>query len=226
VIPKNVGCCGAIHHHAGHTAGARRFVRHNIDLFVPKTSGKPTVDFIVNAIAGCGAALRHCDHLMRDDKNYADRAKQFAGICRDISEVLVEMKLAPPAHKLKRTVTYHHACHLAHAQKVTNPPLQLLRMIEGLNIVPLAEADYCCGAAGTYNLTQPEMARELADRKIRHIQETGATHCVTGNVGCAMQIQSEADRLKVQLKTVHPITLLHEAYFGDGVSHNPDVPLH
>jgi glycolate oxidase iron-sulfur subunit len=226
VIPKGIACCGAIHHHNGHTAGAQGFMRKNIDLFVPKATGKPVVDYVVNAIAGCGAALRDCDHLMRHDAQYAQRAEQFAAISRDISEVLVDMRLAPPQHKLERTVTYHHACHLAHAQKVTNPPLQLLRMIDGLTIVPLVEADYCCGAAGTYNLTQPQMARELADRKIRHIQETGASYCVTGNVGCAMQIQSEADRLKVKLKAVHPVALLHEAYFGDGVSHNPDVPLH
>ena len=112
-------------------------------------------------------------------------------------------------------VTYHDACHLAHAQGVTDPPRNLLNTIEGLKVVALPESDMCCGAAGTYNLAQPRMARSLAERKIKHILATDATTCVTGNVGCAMQIQSEADRLGHALKVVHPVTLLHEAYFGD-----------
>jgi glycolate oxidase iron-sulfur subunit len=120
----------------------------------------------------------------------------------------------PPSHKLDRTVTYHHACHLAHAQKVTEPPLELLGWIDGLTVVSLAEADMCCGAGGTYNLTQPDMARQLAERKLGHIKDSGANICVAGNVGCAMQIQSEADRLGMPLTVEHTVALLHEAYFG------------
>jgi glycolate oxidase iron-sulfur subunit len=160
--------------------------------------------------------LRHTHELLRDDAQYAQRAKTLSGITRDISEVLAELLVEAPPNPVDRTVTYHHACHLAHAQKVTEPPLQLLHRIDKLKIESLAEADMCCGAAGTYNLTQPHMARQLAERKIKHIEQTGASVCITGNVGCAMQIQSEAERLGIPFETRHPVELLHEAYFGNG----------
>ncbi|MDB5323549.1 MAG: lutA 2, partial [Phycisphaerales bacterium] len=99
-------------------------------------------------------------------------------------------------------------------QKVTAPPRKLLAKIPGLKLVPLAESDMCCGAAGTYNLTQPAMASDLAGRKIRHIQATGASVCATGNVGCAMHISSEADARGKALEVVHPVELLHRAVFG------------
>lgn len=214
IVPRGQACCGAIHHHAGDSHGAQRLVRRNIDLFVPPGKDKPVVDYIVNTISGCGASLKHADHLLRDDPDYAERAKVFASINRDVSELLVQLKPAPPKRKLERTVTYHHACHLAHAQKVTSQPLALLSWIPGLKVVSLPEADICCGAAGTYNLTEPQMAKALAERKINNIEQTGAATVVTGNVGCAMQIQSEADRLGTPLTTAHPVSLLYEAYFG------------
>ena len=218
LVPPTQACCGAIHHHNQRTEKARRLLRRNIDVFTPQGADGTKVDYVVNAIAGCGAALREAGHMLRDDPKYADRATDFAGKVRDISEVLVELQPNPPSHKVERTVTYHHACHLAHAQKVTAPPLELLGWIEGLTVAPLTEADMCCGAGGTYNLSQPEMARQLAERKIDCIQETGAQVCVTGNIGCAMQIQSEADRLGVPLQVAHPVALLHAAYFGDNGS--------
>ena len=111
-------------------------------------------------------------------------------------------------------MTYHDACHLAHAQKVTAPPRALLASVPGLKLVPLPESDMCCGAAGTYNLTQPEMCTDLAARKLRNIAATGAAVCATGNVGCAMQIQSEADARGQALRVVHPVEILHRAVFG------------
>jgi glycolate oxidase iron-sulfur subunit len=213
IVPSTQACCGAIHHHAGDAHGAEELAKRNLDAFLP-TNG-PQVDFIINNIAGCGAMLKDYAHLLRDDAHEAQRAQQFVDKCRDISEVLLELNLPPSPRELSRTVTYHHACHLAHAQKVVDPPLQLLRGIRGLKIVPLVEADMCCGAAGTYNLTEPAMARDLAERKIRHIQNTGARIAITSNVGCAMQIQSEADRLGVELHVTHPVSLLHEAYLGE-----------
>ena len=190
---------------------AEAFARTNIDVFL---SDPPGVDFIVNNIAGCGAMLKDYPHLLRDDPGYAQKSQQFAGRVRDISELFTEVQLPPPAHQIDQTVTYHDACHLAHAQKITSQPRQLLNTIPGLKVIPLVESDMCCGAAGTYNLSQPEMARQLAARKIDHISNTGAKICVTGNVGCAMQIQSEANHLGVDLEVVHPVTLLHQAYFG------------
>ncbi|MCX5659354.1 MAG: heterodisulfide reductase-related iron-sulfur binding cluster [Planctomycetota bacterium] len=214
VVPRSLGCCGAIHHHGGRVHAAEDFAKANIDALFPNGTDKPIADYIVNNIAGCGAMLRDYAHLLRDDPAYAAKAKAFTARVRDISEILVEFKPTPPTREMSRTVTYHDACHLAHAQKVTAPPRQMLSWIPGLKVIPLPEADMCCGAAGTYNLTQPAMARDLAVRKLEAIKRTGATTCVTGNVGCAMQIQSEADRMGMKLKVVHPVTLLHEAYFG------------
>lgn len=211
VAPVAQRCCGAIHHHNGYQEPAAELARRNIDAFLP-LAGKP-VDFIATNIAGCGAMLRDYDVLLRDDAAYRDRAKIFASKVRDISEVLIELGLPKPANPIEQTVTYHDACHLAHAQKVTGAPRQLLKSIPGLKLVPLPESDMCCGAAGTYNLTQPEMATRLAERKLANVGLTGCTICVSGNVGCALHIQSQADATGKTLNVVHPIELLHRAMF-------------
>jgi len=215
IVPKTQGCCGAIHHHAGEIHGAEEMARRNIDAFFPEGGNQPKIDFLINNISGCGAMLKDYAHLLRDDAAYAGRAENLVAKTRDISQLLVDLKPVPPTRRLERTVTYHDACHLAHGQKVTAPPRELLAMIPGLKIVTLRESDMCCGAAGTYNLTQPAMARDLAERKIGHIRDTGAKTCVTGNVGCAMQIQSEAARLMADFQVTHPVSLLYEAYFGE-----------
>jgi len=212
-ISRQQACCGAIHHHSGEWEPAKAFARRNIDAMLP--ASKPGVDRITTTIAGCGAMLRDYAHLLRDDPQYADRAVEFSAKVRDISEVLAELGLPEMKHPVNKTVTYHDACHLAHAQKVTSPPRKLLASIPGLKLVPLSESDMCCGAAGTYNLTQPAMASDLAERKLKHIENTGAAICATGNVGCAMHIQSEASARKKDIQIVHPVELLHQAVFGD-----------
>ncbi|HAI14488.1 MAG TPA: hypothetical protein DCM28_22475 [Phycisphaerales bacterium] len=211
VVPRKSTCCGAIHHHAGEDKGARDFARQNIKAFLGL---KKTPQYIVNNIAGCGAGLREFDHLLRDDAKYAEKAVDFVSRVRDVCELIDELDPPTPSHPVNKTITYHHACHLLHAQKAGDPPLRLLNRVMGLKIVPLEEADFCCGAAGTYNLTQPEMAMQLAERKIRNIQESGASIVVMSNVGCAMQIASEAKRLGVTLTTEHPVEILHRAYVG------------
>ena len=225
VAPKQ-DCCGAIHHHAGDAHTAEAMAIGNINAFGKDALGKlgisdlPEhatgigVDYIVNNIAGCGAMLKDYDHLLRDDKTYADKGKEFSARSQDICQILLKLNPQKPTRKLDRTITYHHACHLKHAQKAGDPPLELLSWIDGLKMVALPESDMCCGAAGTYNLSQPEMAQELAERKIGHIQSTQATIVAMGNVGCAMQVASESKRMGVDLQVVHPVTLLHEAYFG------------
>ena len=213
VTPRAQTCCGAIHHHNGAHAPAEGFARRNLDAFLPP--GSPTPDFIATNIAGCGAMLREYDVLLRDQAEHRGRARSFAGRVRDITEVLLELNLpAKLKHPVHETVTYHDACHLAHAQKVTAPPRQLLSAIPGLKLVPLPESDMCCGAAGTYNLQHPVMATELAGRKLCNIATTGAATCATGNVGCALQIGSEAASRGQPLRVVHPVELLHRSVFG------------
>lgn len=220
VVPRSQVCCGAIHHHGGEDERARALAAANLRAFAAGPEGR-AMDCVVTAIAGCGAALREYDHLLRHEAAHGAAVADFTGRVRDISELLAEL-LADggtiPPQAIERTVTYHDACHLLHAQGVGDPPRQVLAAIRGLKVVPLAESDICCGAAGTYNLSQPAMATELAERKLRHIDATGATTCVTGNVGCAMQIASEARRLNMRLKLMHPVELLHEAFFGPGFS--------
>ena len=211
-VPRAQSCCGAIHHHNGQHDPAAEMARRNIDAFCP-TRGAG-VDWIVTDIAGCGAMLRDYPHLLRDDPVYAQRAIEFASKVRDISEMLLELPLPEPRHAIAMKATYHDACHLAHAQKVTAAPRALLAKIPGLTLLPLPENDMCCGAAGTYNLEQPEMSTRLAHRKLTNITTTGAELCITGNVGCAMQIQSQAIAEGRKLKVMHPVELLHAAVFG------------
>jgi len=226
LVPTGQQCCGAIHHHGGAVGPALRMAKANIDAMLP-VDGEG-VDLIVTNVAGCGAMLKDYDHLLRDDPDYADRAKLFVQRLRDISEALVELSSPPPPQdqNLNLTATYHDACHLLHAQRVQSEPESLLAQVPGLELIPLAERDMCCGAAGTYNLAQPQMARQLAERKLRKIQETGARLCITANAGCAMQIQSEARRLAIPLDVKHPVSVLHDACFGQGTptAANPSEP--
>ena len=212
IAPPAQACCGAIHHHNGAHPPAVELARRNIDTFLPEQG--PAVDFIATNIAGCGAMLREYDLLLRDDPKYAARAKQFAARVRDISEVLLMLGLPEMKHPVSATATYHDACHLAHAQKVVAAPRKLLAAVPGLKLVPLPESDLCCGAAGTYNLTQPEMSGQLARRKLENVESTGASICITGNVGCAIQIQSQADAAGKKLAVLHPVEVLHRAVFG------------
>ncbi len=199
VVPPDQACCGAIHHHSGDSQTARAFARRNTEAFAG-------VDFVVTAVAGCGAMMQEYPHLL------GHVGSQLT--VKDISVALDELGMPRPRHALQLTVAYHDACHLAHAQRIVDPPRNLLGMIDGLTLAPLPESDMCCGAAGTYNLTQPAMARSLGERKIRHILRTGAAACVTGNAGCALQIAATARRMGVDLELIHPVSLLHRAVFG------------
>ena len=207
LVPHAQVCCGAIHNHGGAHDGAQELARRNIDAFEGAA-------IIVANVAGCGAMLREYDVLLRDDPRYAERARAFVARVRDVSEALLDLGLPTMKHAIDATVTYHDACHLAHGQRVTAPPRALLARIPGLTLVALPESDMCCGAAGTYNLEHPEMATSLANRKLDNVASTGAPVCATGNVGCAMHLQSQADARGQRIAVLHPIELLHRAVFG------------
>jgi glycolate oxidase iron-sulfur subunit len=214
VTPRAQRCCGAIPHHNGDHQTALELARRNIDAFFPPGGREP--DFICSTIAGCGAALREYDALLRDDPAYAQRARRFASSVRDITEVLLELGVNEHLKlPVTATATYHDACHLLHAQKVASAPRALLAAVPGLKMIPLPESDMCCGAAGTYNLTHPEMAGALAERKLVHIESTGAQLCVTGNVGCALHIASSAAGRGIVVRVEHPVTVLHRSAFGE-----------
>jgi glycolate oxidase iron-sulfur subunit len=207
VVPRTQACCGAIHYHSGVEEPALAFARQNIKAFDPDE-----FDAIIVNAAGCGAMLKDYAHLLPPAEH--DAAARFVGKVRDISEFLVQLGPIPPAHPLRMQVTYHDACHLCHGQQIRTQPRQLLGMIPGLELVPLEDSELCCGAAGTYNLTQPEMSERLGRRKMDHIAATGADIVATGNIGCILQIARKIKERGSPMKVVHPVDLLDQAYRG------------
>jgi len=213
ITPGTQNCCGSLHAHNGEWESARELARKQIDQFPPEN-----FDAIITNAGGCGSHLKHYHALLADDPDYADRAVLWDKKVKDIHEWLMEIGIqSPPVLNQSlltsaATVTYHESCHLCHGQKITTQPRQLLRAIPGLKLVELPESSWCCGSAGIYNLVQPEMANELLERKIKHIKSTGAEVVATGNPGCLLQIINGAKQEGLNLRVVHPITLLAEAY--------------
>jgi glycolate oxidase iron-sulfur subunit len=207
--PARQVCCGALYLHAGARRAALECARRTIDTFPASLEA-----ILVNA-AGCGAMLKQYGDLLADDPAYAARAHAFSAKVRDVTEFLAAIDLEPPTHPVRARVTYHDACHLAHGQGVRQAPRQLLRKIPGLELVELADADTCCGSAGSYNLTEPEMARRLGARKAENVRATSATCVAAANPGCVMQIQAALRRGGSEVVVRHPIELLDEAYGGE-----------
>ncbi len=185
VTPAGQACCGALDAHSGNLDRARSFARRNIELF----EAQDDLDAIIINAAGCGSTLKEYGQLLADDPDWADRAAAFSRKVRDLSEFLPG-KLAFQNPGFQVPTTLHDACHLAHAQRITDPPRALVRAVAGDHYVALREADVCCGSAGSYNLTEPEMAARLQQRKIDNILATGAEIVVTTNPGCILQIEA------------------------------------
>jgi glycolate oxidase iron-sulfur subunit len=205
VIPPTQACCGAIHYHSGVEEPALELARRNLAAFP-----LDEVDAIIVNAAGCGAMLKDYAHILPAAEH--DAAERFTAKVKDISEFLMALGPIPPRNPLPMKVTYHDACHLCHAQQIRSQPRALLAMIPGLQLVPLEESEICCGAAGTYNLTQPEMSERLGRRKMDHIEATGAEMVVTGNVGCILQIARKIKERGRHMEIAHPIDLLDRAY--------------
>lgn len=208
VTPQEQACCGSLHAHNGEWELAQQLARIQIDQFPPEH-----FDAIITNAGGCGSHLKHYHKLLADDPAYRDRAGLWDAKVKDIHEWLMEIGVQRPVNNQPlQTVTYHESCHLCHGQKIVSQPRQLLRAIPNLKLVELPESSWCCGSAGIYNIVQPEMANELALRKIKHIESTGASVVATGNPGCLLQIINGAAQKGLKLRVVHPITLLAEAY--------------
>jgi glycolate oxidase iron-sulfur subunit len=207
VAPPEQACCGALHAHAGEHDLAVILAKRAIGVFEAAT-----VDCVVVNTSGCGAHMKAYGTLLADDPAWRERARHFASRVRDLSEFLVEEPLRGPLGAVKKTVTYHDPCHIVHGQKISKPPRALLAQIPGLTVVALKEADWCCGSAGTYNLTQPEMARTLQERKVAHIRATGAEAVVTANPGCIIQIAQGLEAAGAPVKVLHLVEILDESY--------------
>jgi glycolate oxidase iron-sulfur subunit len=205
VIPRAQVCCGAIHYHSGVEQPALELARRNLAAF-----GAAEIDAVVVNAAGCGAMLKDYAHILPAELHA--EAARFVAKVKDISEFLVALGPIPPRRGIAGRVTYHDACHLCHGQQIRSQPRALLAMIPDLEVVPLEESEICCGAAGTYNLTQPEMSERLGRRKLDHIEATGALTVVTGNVGCILQIARAIKERGCPIEVAHPVDLLDQAY--------------
>jgi glycolate oxidase iron-sulfur subunit len=204
VVPAEQGCCGALMAHAGREPEALGAARRIIEIF--EQAG---VDTIAVNSAGCGSNIKEYAHLLRDDPEFAERAKSISAKCRDISELIAELGFESPANPIRLKVAYHDSCHLQHAQGIRTQPRQLLNAIPGLEVMELAEAAICCGSAGIFNLVEPEPARQLADRKAQHIIDSGAQALVSANPGCLLHIASGLRRAG------HPLPVFHVVEFID-----------
>jgi len=205
VVPRDQQCCGALALHVGEEAQARALGRANLDAF------PVDIDAIVTTAAGCGSGLRDYAQLFEGTTD-AERAKAFAARAIDITAFLaMHADRLPPLKPLPApaTVAYHDACHLAHAQGVRAEPRALLRQIPNVTLVEPSDAGICCGSAGTYNVDQPDIARDLGQRKAAALRATGASIIVSGNIGCLTQIRTHlADR---RCEILHTIELLDRA---------------
>ncbi len=208
-------CCGALHAHDGDLEGARRLARINIDAML----GAGAEIIAVNA-AGCGAQLKDYGELLADDARYARRAERVAEKARDVSELLAEAGPRRGA-PLPLSVTWDAPCHLLHAQGISEPPLQVLRAIPELELVPLPRADECCGGAGIYGITHPRLGAEIGGDKVDAVLGTGASVVATSNPGCMMQIGGGLRMRGARVEACHPVTLLDESYRAGGLYDMP-----
>jgi glycolate oxidase iron-sulfur subunit len=210
IAPADQPCCGALMVHSGLDDQAATMARRLIALFE-----QANVDTIVINAAGCGSTMKLYGHLLRDDHDWAERARAFSAKCRDITEILTELSPIALRHPLPLRIAYHDACHLRHAQGVFLQPRELLSSIPNLQIAEIAESSLCCGSAGVYNLLQPEPAQQLGDRKVAHLLATHADAVVSANPGCLLQLMSGLRRAgEKELPAFHMIELLDASIRG------------
>ncbi len=212
VIPKTQGCCAALPHHQGQEEQAKAIARQMIDSF----EGTGVDAVIINA-AGCGHTLKEYGHLLQDDPEYREKAKDFAAKVKDVQEFLatagLTAKLSPLSDK-QLTLVYQDACHLLHGQKISVQPRQLLRQIPGVKLREPIDAALCCGSAGVYNMLQPEVADELGQQKVQNLLNTGADLIASANPGCTLQITKHLQLQGKKVPIMHPIELLDYSIQG------------
>lgn len=213
VVPRTQACCGAIHYHSGAEAPALELANQNAAAF-----SADDFDAVIINVAGCGSMLKDYGHIAHeivpDDPPQQARLSRFAGKVRDVSEFLAALGPIAPRGEIKLRATYHDACHLVHAQKIREQPRDLLALVPGLELVPLGESEICCGAAGSYNLTEPEMSDRLAIRKVENILATRPQAVITANAGCSLQLQSALRAAGQKIWVAHPMDVLDLSYRG------------
>jgi glycolate oxidase iron-sulfur subunit len=207
IVPDGQTCCGALHVHSGLRENARTLARRNVDTLVGAG-----LDAIITNAAGCGSTLKEYHELLEHDAAYAEKARRFVSLVRDVNEFLASIELNTAMGEWRRKVTYQDSCHLAHGQKVKTQPRKLLGAVPGLELREMASADICCGSAGIYNVVQHEMAMAVLDRKMDAVNRTGAEVIVTANPGCMLQLKAGARSRGGGQRVMHVVEVLDEAY--------------
>jgi Fe-S oxidoreductase len=207
IFPKSQTCCGALNIHNGESKAAKQMARQNIDAFL-----SANVDAIIVNAAGCGAVMKEYGYLLRDDPVYAEKAERFSLLVKDAGEFLASLGLVGALGPIAMTVTYQDPCHLAHGQRVRSQPRKLLQSIPGLTLVEMEGSDRCCGSAGIYNITHPEMSRHLLKDKMQSIAQTHAEALVAPNPGCMLQLRFGAQQFGPNVEVHHLMDLLERSY--------------
>ena len=205
ITPRDQVCCGSLSGHNGDMEFALKQARKNIDAF-----DKHDYDYLISNSAGCGAFMKDYAHLLENDPEYAEKAKRFSSKVKDITEFFAEQKpnLKFDSEPMADTVTYHDACHLVHAQKVSTQPRELIKSLPGITYTELEEASWCCGSAGIYNVVRYDDAVLQLERKINNIKNSNAKIILTGNPGCMGQIKHGTKKFNLNVEVLHPVTLL------------------
>jgi glycolate oxidase iron-sulfur subunit len=206
VLSKGEGCCGALVHHMGKEAASLGYARRNIDAWIAEIDGEG-LDAIVITASGCGTTIKDYAYALREDRDYAEKARRVSSITKDITEYLADVRLVP-LRGTGETVAYHSACSLQHGQQVGDLPKRLLKKV-GFDVRDVPEGHICCGSAGTYNILQPELSQRLRDRKVANICRVKPDIIASGNIGCIIQIGQT-----VGIPIVHTIELLDWATGG------------
>jgi len=207
LIPQDQECCGSLQAHNGDISSAERLARHNIDLFL---SYNP--EWIITNSAGCGAFMKEYERYLSSDPAYKEKAEVFSRKVKDLTEFLVAIDFKKPMKPYKKRVTYHDACHLAHAQRITEQPRAILQSIPGLELVELPEASWCCGSAGIYNIVRYDDSMKFLERKMKNVASTEAEIIVANNPGCITQMKYGLETQEIHAEVIHLATLLNRAY--------------
>lgn len=207
VLPKGEGCCGALVHHMGKEEKSLADARRNVDAWMREVEGQG-LDAIIITASGCGTTIKDYGHMLRLDPAYAEKAAKVSALACDITEYLERIDLGAPTQVSGLTLAYHSACSMQHGQKITTTPKTLLKAA-GFSVKDVPQGHLCCGSAGTYNIMQPQIARQLRDNKVANIESTNPELIATGNIGCMTQIGTGTD-----LPIIHTVQLLNWAYGG------------
>lgn len=192
VVP-GAGCCGAINFHLDAQEAALAQMRANIDAWLPLLDSGEAEGIIMNA-SGCGAMVREYAHHLRHDPDYVAKALRLVAKVYDVAEIVAPLagKLRAAMKVLPATVAFHPPCTLQHWQGLRGVSESMLLDL-GFVLQPFAESHLCCGSAGTYSVTQPELAKSLRDRKLTAIQAAKPVCIVSSNIGCITHLQSGTD---------------------------------